>query len=197
MNDQQAIKSTVQFTGNLALFLEGSLDKQIKKAINVRCIIGGLCMAIPLWGIEETVYAFILWGTYVKISKICGVPFSKNIGKNIVAGFIVNLVVVFILNLIFDTLIGIGWIGSFIVGFLSIRISAAGYVAALKAFHGSKVKHGLNYKQGLAEMRNNKNSIDNVSKGIDNISNISNQISQLKNNNEQNSYYYNTDENDD
>ena len=72
------------------------------------------------------------------------------------------------------------------MGFISIRLSASGYVAALKAFHGSKVKHGLNYQQGLAELNKIKKGIENISRGIK----LSNQISQLRNNQDAINTYY-------
>ena len=46
MNNQQI--NAIETTAKLASFLEGALDKKIKGVINTRCIIGGLCMAIPL-----------------------------------------------------------------------------------------------------------------------------------------------------
>jgi len=134
-------------------FLEGALDGKIKSAINGRAFIGGLCMAIPLWGIETIIYAICLWGCYGKISEISGVPFRNNIGKNIVAGFVVNLLVTFVLGLVLDLIPFFGWIGSFFVGYLSIKMSAMGYVEALRQFHGNRAKSKVNYQQGFASLK--------------------------------------------
>ena len=151
-------------SSKLDQFLDGALDDKIKNAISGKALVGGLCMVIPLWGIETIIYAICLWGCYTKISEISGVPFKTNIGKNIVAGFIVNLIVTFLLGLVLDFIPVAGWIGSFFVGYLSIKISAGGYVEALRQFHGNRSKSRVDYQQGFASLKNghlNKDNTDN------------------------------------
>ena len=155
-------------SSKLDQFLEGALDEKIKKAISGRALVGGLCMVIPLWGIETIIYAICLWGCYSKISEISDVPFKNNIGKNIVAGFIVNIIITFLLGLALDFIPVAGWIGSFFVGYLSIKMSAGTYVEALRQFHGNKAKSRLNYQQGFANFKNGNNNYPNSNNQINN-----------------------------
>ena len=134
-------------------FASGALDSEINAVIRKKAIIGALCMAIPLWGIETIVYAITLWGTYSKISDISGVPFRSNFIKNALSGFILNVVVTFVLGLALDFIPVLGWVGSALVGFLSIQFSGMGYVKALKLAHGRKAKKDVNIKKGISNLK--------------------------------------------
>ena len=136
-------------------FMEGALDEEISDQIKKRAIIGGLCMAIPLYGLEIIAYAICLWGEYGKISEISGVPFRKHAVRNIIGGFIINLIVTFVLNLIMELIPGLilSSIGGFVVGYASLEISGMGYVKMLKRLHGNKAKADLNIKRGIENMR--------------------------------------------
>lgn len=155
MDEYQASMKAIS---TIEKFLDGSLDDEIKAEIRKRGLIGGICMAIPLWGIETIVYAIVLWGTYSKISQISTVPFKENAVKNIVGGFIVNLIVVFLLALVLDFIPVFGWVGSFAVGYISILLSGLGYVKMLKAMHGERAKADLNVKSGIAALKNGTTS---------------------------------------
>lgn len=153
MGDLTYLKGAIK----IEQFVEGALDDEIKAAVRTKALIGGVCMAIPLWGLETTIYAICLWRTYKKISKISGVPFRKNFVRNIISGFIVNIIITFILCMLLDFIPVVGWIGSFAVGYASIYLSAMGYVKALKVAHGDKAKSDLNIQRGMefAKMKSN------------------------------------------
>lgn len=72
---------------------------------------------------------------------------------NVIGGFIVNIIVTFLLGLLLDFIPVVGWIGSFAVGYISIKISAMGYVKALKIFYGSKSKSDINIQRGINNMK--------------------------------------------
>lgn len=139
-------------------FMDGALDAEITSQIKSRAIVGGLCMAIPLYGLEIIVYAICLWGEYGKISEISGVPFRKHAVRNIIGGFIINLVVTFVLNLIMDLIPGliISSIGGFVVGYASLEISGMGYVKMLRRLHGKKAKADLSIEGGLSNLIGNR-----------------------------------------
>ena len=151
MNEYQVSMKAIS---TIEKFLDGSLDDEIKTEIRKRGLIGGICMAVPLWGIETLIYAIVLWGTYAKISKISTVPFKENAVKNAIGGFVVNIIVVFLLALVLDFVPVAGWIGSFAVGYVSILLSGLGYVKMLKAMHGNRAKADLNVKSGFAALKN-------------------------------------------
>ena len=135
-------------------FLEGALDEELKATIRKRAIVGGLCMAIPLWGLETIIYIIALWGTYVRIAKISTVPFRDHLMKNIGGAVTINIIVSVITGLILDSLFGVGWVLSFFIGFASVSVSGMAYIKALKALHGQKSKTDIDIKQGFASMMN-------------------------------------------
>lgn len=166
----------VHFARNIERFVDGALDDEIKKAIKLKALIAGIVMAVPLWGLEVIIYAICLWGTYKTICDIGHVPFRENFFKNVLSGFIINLIVTFILGLIMDLIPVIGWIASFAIGSISLYLSAMGYVKVLKQFHGNKLRTNVNFKKGYDNMKKNAYSrdttidkvIDGTSKYIDN-----------------------------
>ncbi|MCQ2312607.1 MAG: hypothetical protein MJZ84_04060 [Paludibacteraceae bacterium] len=136
-------------------FMDGALDDKIKQEIRKKGLYAAICMAIPLWGIETIIYIFVLWSTYSTISKISGVPFRQNFAKNALVGFITNIVITFALGCALDFIPIAGWIGSFIVGYLSIQLSGMGYVKALKLAYGNKAKADVNFRGGLNAVKKN------------------------------------------
>ena len=153
-------------------FMSGALDEKVNAEIRKRALFGALFMAIPLWGLETIAYAIVLWGTYKKISDISGVPFRKNFVKNVLSGFILNIVITFALGCVLDFIPVLGWIGSAIVGYLSILLSGMGYVKALKIAHGNNAKLDLNFKKGVDGIRKNvdvSSSKNELDKTIGNI----------------------------
>ena len=98
----------VQFARDIERFVDGALDDEIKKTIRMRALIAGLVMAIPLWGLEIIIYGICLWGTYKAICDISHVPFRKYFFKNVLSGFITNLIVTFVLGLLMDLIPVVG-----------------------------------------------------------------------------------------
>ena len=166
----------VQFARDIERFVDDALDDEIKKAIRSRALIAGIVMAVPLWGLEVIIYAICLWGAYKTICDISHVPFRENFLKNVLSGFITNLIVTFILGLLMDLIPVVGWIASFAMGFVSLYLSAMGYVKVLKQFHGNKLRTNVNFRKGYNNMKKNIYSkdttidkvINDASKYIDN-----------------------------
>lgn len=150
----------VQFARDIERFVDGALDDEIKKAIRSRALIAGIVMAVPLWGLEVIIYAICLWGAYKTIFDISHVPFRENFFKNVLSGFITNLIVTFILGLLMDLIPVVGWIASFAMGFVSLYLSAMGYVKVLKQFHGNKLRTNVNFRKGYHNMKKNTYSKD-------------------------------------
>ena len=162
-------KLAVQAFSKLDLFLSGALDKELNSAIRGRAIVGGLCMAIPLWGIETIVYIIALWGMYKKVAQISTVPFKDHLLRNVGGAVIVNIIIGVVAGILLDLLPVVGWVVSFVVGFASITISGMAYVKALKALHGNKAKADLNVQRGLASMNKNTGFSQQTSSYINKI----------------------------
>lgn len=173
MDDYSYIKAG----SKIEQFLDGALDEQITSTLKSRAMVGGLCMLIPLYGCEVIIYVICLWNTYKQIADLCSVPFKNNVIKNVIGAFIINIIVTFILGLVIDLIPGliISCAGSFVMGYLSIKASGAAYVKALKMIYGSKATKDFNYKQGIANMKNNSNDSGQS------ISNAFSQASQIHN----------------
>ena len=133
-------------SGFFARLNGASLDVRIKSLIKKRSWLGGLCMVLPLFGLDVIVYAIILWRTYSKISTLSAVPFKGNAFKNIIIGFLVNLIIVAVLNIVLDSLTLVPGIFalslplSFALGYASIYYSGVLYANMIKQVHGARAK---------------------------------------------------------
>ena len=151
MNDRTYIKAA----SKIEQFMDGALDKELSAAVKKKATVGGLCMAIPFYGIETIVYAICLWNTYKKVAEVSTVPFKDHAVGNVIAGFIVNIIVTFVLGLIMELIPGliISCIGSYVVGYASLEISGMAYVKALKTIYGNKSRTDLNVTQGINQLK--------------------------------------------
>lgn len=142
--------SAIKLCRSLGMALDSAAPMEIKSAIKTNSWLGGLVMAIPLWGMETILYALILWGMYKKVANIAGIKFKGQLISNVLSGFIVNLIVVFILNLLLDFIVLFGWIGMFVAGYYATRYSGIAYLGILEVFHGKdKMKTRLNKEEGI------------------------------------------------
>ena len=154
--EQQAIKLAVAMEG-VAI---AGLSNKVKGVVQNRALIAAVVMAIPLWGMEVIIYAIILWGMYAELCKIAKVPFMKNFFTSVIGGFIVNLIVVFILNLILDCIPFAGWVGAAIVGYCSILFSGCAYLEVLAALHKKgKVKERFNSNAAISSLNNKQKQL--------------------------------------
>lgn len=123
------------------------LSESMKSCIKSYSWWGAIIMALPLFGLDAIVYAIVLWSMYGRISCFSGVPFNGNAMKNILGGFIVNIVIVFILNFVLDFIVFFGWIGSAIMGYYATKLSGQAYVEVLVQLHGrNNVREHIDYQ---------------------------------------------------
>ncbi len=115
----------------------GTMSERAKSCVTGRAWAGAIVMAIPMFGLEVLVYSIVLWGMYLKLSSIAGVQFRKNFISNVLGGFIVNILIMFGLNLVLDFLMFFGWIGIGIAGYLATYLSGVAYIEFLTEFHGN------------------------------------------------------------
>lgn len=144
-NDGNLSSKDVKTSGKLIQFLDGVLDEKCKQIVRVRAIIGAIALAFPLWGLDTIIYVIALWTTYSGICSAAGIPFGSSFFKHALMGFIVNIIVVGILNFVLDFIPVAGWIGAAIVGAVSIYLSGIGYIATLKGVYGKKANTSLNF----------------------------------------------------
>ncbi len=135
------------------------LSERMKSCIKSYSWWGAIIMALPLFGLDTIVYAIVLWSMYGKISSLSGVPFSGNAMKNILGGFIVNIVIVFVLNMVLDFIMFFGWIGSAVIGYFATKLSGQAYVEVLVQLHGrNNVREHLDYQEFQNGFRGKKST---------------------------------------
>lgn len=145
--------------------VNSSMSQRVKSCVNTRSVLGGLVLAVPLWGLDVFIYAIILWGMYISLSKIAGVPFWKNFFSNVIGGYIVNIVILFLVNLVADWIAFFGWVGMAVIGYFATKYSGAAYIEVLARIHGkNNVKETLNYNKGIESFKDNGGI--NAAKGI-------------------------------
>jgi len=154
-------KQVGKFADKLERGIDAALDKEISSIITNKSIICGLCCVIPFFGFETIIYAICLWGMYGQIADKAKTPFRKNLFSNITGGFVVNLVIVGVLNFIcefFTFAGGLGLIMSFFVGYLGTKTSGAAFVGMLKLMHGKRAKAKFDVGAGIQAAFSNGNS---------------------------------------
>lgn len=141
-------------------FIDAALDKEISSMITTRSIIAGIICLIPLGGFETIVYAILLWTMYGKIAQMAKTSFKDHLVKNVLGGFIVNIVIVWVLNAVCDFFglgtMGLSFILAFIIGFIATKTSGAGFVAMLKLMHGKKAQVKFDVGAGIDALLSSK-----------------------------------------
>lgn len=130
-------------------FADVALSKEVAKTVKTHALIGGICMAIPLFGLEIIIYICALWGMYIKISKYARVSFWKHFVRNVLGAVIVNIAIALVFGILLDFIPIAGWIAQGCIGYFSIFLSGCAYLEALARIHGKKnVSTGIDYKKG-------------------------------------------------
>ncbi len=87
------------FEGSIsAKFANKYFEKDVFNIIKKRAAIGALLMMFPDFGLGGFIYIIVLWNMYSKICEKVGISFSDNLGKLIGVGFVVNILVAFIID---------------------------------------------------------------------------------------------------
>ena len=134
---------------------DASLSNEVSKIIKQHSLYGAICMVLPLWGLETLIYIPVLWGMYVKLCDKAKVPFWSNFVTSILGGFIVNVIVVIILNFILDFIPLAGWIASALIGYCATLFSGCAYLETLAALHErGRVKERFNTDKAMNYIKN-------------------------------------------
>ena len=108
-------------------------DQDTAKIVRQHAFWGGLIMALPLEVVDTIGFAFILWHMY---SKLCERANTKLNFGNIVAGFIVNIIVALVISFALVALPVIGWLGTGFVVYLQFYLSGKSFITTLKNIMG-------------------------------------------------------------
>ncbi|MBR5893569.1 MAG: hypothetical protein IKZ37_08050 [Bacteroidaceae bacterium] len=149
--------SSLKLARAMSGFADAGLSQRVSSCVKTRSIVAAIIMVIPLWGIEVFLYAIVLWGMYSELCRLANVPFWKNFFTSVLGGFIVNIIVVFILNFILDFIPIGGWIAAAIMGYCVTLFSGCAYLEVLAALHQSgKVKERFSTSKAFSSINNNK-----------------------------------------
>lgn len=161
--------SAFKLCASLGMATESAAPREIKSIVNGRAILGGIVMAIPFFGLETIIYAIILWSMYGSVANAAGIKFSGKLVTNVLGGFIINVICVFLLNFAMDLILLLGWVGMFIAGYVATRYSGIAYLGILERFHGRQnMKTGLDYDAGKQKFLESggKNAIKGMGTGM-------------------------------
>ncbi|MBD5386925.1 hypothetical protein HDR70_03445 [bacterium] len=131
--------------GTVDRYIDKGFSERAKKKVSNYALGGGLAFALPLFGLDNIIYMIILWGMYSGLSKIACETYHSSRTKNFIGGFIVNIIVASAIELALSFIPVVGWVGAFLVGYLSLKISGAAYLSALEVLYQGKVNERYNY----------------------------------------------------
>lgn len=108
------------------------LSEKVQNCVRTRSLIAAIILLIPMWGIEVILYVIVLWGMYAELCKLARVPFKL---KSIISGFVTNIIIVLIVNLVLDFIPIVGWISVAVYGYSTTLFSGCAYLEVLAAMH--------------------------------------------------------------
>lgn len=127
--------------------IDRGFSDKARSIVNQSAWIGAIALAFPLFGLDNILYGIVLWGMYVRICSLAKQSFGQNMTKSFIGGFIVNLLVSGLLELLLSPFPGLNFVGAFVVGFLSIKISGAAYLKALEILHNGNVSEKYDFNK--------------------------------------------------
>ena len=137
LNDDRKMIAGANKLNNL---IDRGFSDRARTVVTNHSIIGGIALALPLFGFDNIVYLIVLWHMYYDLCDLAQKSFGSNKTKSFVGAIIVNLIVATVLELLFNVIPVVGGIiGGFIIGFASIKISGAAYLKALEIAHNGNV----------------------------------------------------------
>lgn len=152
----KAVEATIKFA-------DVALSKKVSSTVKRHSLVGGVCMAIPLFGLETIIYVITLWGMYVKISNYAKVSFWKHFIRNVLGAMVVNIAIALTFGILLDFIPVAGWIMNGCIGYFSIFISGCVYLEALARIHGREnVATGIDYQKGWESLQEKEKSHDNL-----------------------------------
>ena len=141
----QITKLMSKEAGTIDRYIDKGFSQRARKQVNRYALGGGITFALPLFGLDNIIYCVILWSMYSTLSKMACEAYHSSRTKNFVGGFIVNLLVASGIELLLSFIPVVGWIGAFLVGYLSLKVSGATYLSALEVLYQGKVNERYNY----------------------------------------------------
>ena len=137
LNDDRKMISGANKLNNI---IDRGFSDRAKSLVTNHSIIGGIALALPLFGFDNIVYLIVLWHMYYGLCDLANKSFGSNKTKSFVGAVIVNLIVATALELVCNVVPVVGSIvGGFIIVFASIKISGAAYLKALEIAHDGNV----------------------------------------------------------
>lgn len=137
INDDRRMLSAANKLNNV---VDKGFSENAKNLVTNHAVIGGIALALPLFGVDNILYIIALWHMYYKLCDLANKSFGSNKTKSFLGAVIVNIIVASILELACNILPFVGGIiGGMIIGFASIKISGAAYLKALEIAHNGNV----------------------------------------------------------
>ena len=104
------------------------MTKEAKSCIIKHSIFGTIFVVFPFFGVETILYAIALWRMYRGVAR--SMNFKFDFGA-VVSGFIVNILVCLVANILLDAVIGLGWLIEAALIFFLTYYSGKAYLGRL------------------------------------------------------------------
>lgn len=157
INQDRRVMSTA---GKMEKYLDAGFSSRAKTSVNNHAITAGIALALPLFGLDNIIYIVTLWHMYSSLCSLAGKSFYSNFWKSIISGFLVNIIVCTFLEWVVSFIPLFGFLGAFIIGYASIKLSGAAYLKVLESMHNGNVNerysftNAMNYKQIQSNPKN-------------------------------------------
>lgn len=104
-------------------------DKDTAKIVRNHAFWGAAIMALPLFGLDWIFYCWVLWHMYASLCKRANRKLDK---KNIIVGFIVNILIAIAIDAALSFVPVIGWFGTGLIVYFQFYFSGKSFIETIK-----------------------------------------------------------------
>lgn len=148
--DIQEIRQDQRFISNayrVNKYIDNGFSERAKSLVTNHAIAGAICLALPLFGLDNILYLVVLWHMYYKLCDLANKAFGDNKTKSFIGAIIVNVIIVSILELACNILpVAGGIIGGLVIAYIAIKLSGAAYLKALEYLHNGDVAERYDFR---------------------------------------------------
>lgn len=104
-------------------------EEEMASIVKKHAAIAALIMMLPLFGLGVFAFAAILWHMYYDLCEKCGTKLKLS---SVILGILVNVVVAFVINLLFSFIPVLGWLGTGFLIYVQFYFSGKSYIEILR-----------------------------------------------------------------
>ncbi len=119
------------FEGRIAKYVGGGMfsEEDMKKLVHTHAAIAAFAKALPLFGIDDIIFIFVLWHMYSSLSEKVGVPFGCS---SVIVAILVNFAIAFVADILLTFIPIFGNLSIAAIVYFQFYTSGKAYIETLR-----------------------------------------------------------------